>query len=132
MLTQKLGGGQRTRLLIRRILKRRQVSAERLHPTRRFIRFEKTQHTAGAGGKHRRAGLGAAVGKGEGFLRKNEQTPMFFVGKRDAFAGGKIERTHEQRRTKPQQSKRKERRKRVQAEKSRGNQRDGTDGTGCR
>lgn len=132
MLTQKLGGGQRTCLLIRRILKRWQGSTERLHPTRRFIRFEETQHTAGAGGKHRRAGLGAAARKGEGFLRKNEQTPMFFVGKRNAFAGGKIERTHEQRRTKPQQSKCKERRKRVQAEKSRGNQRDGTDGTGCR
>ena len=95
MLTQKLGGSQRTRLLIGRIMKRRQVSAERLHPTRRFIRFEKTQHTAGAGGKHRRAGLGTAARKGEGFLRKNEQTPMFFVGKRDAFAGGKIERTHD-------------------------------------
>ena len=95
MLTQKLGGGQRTSLLIRRILKRRQGRAERLHPTRGFIRFEETQHTAGAGGKHRRAGLSAAARKGEGFLRENKQTLMLFGGKRDAFAGGKIERTHD-------------------------------------
>ena len=52
MLAQKLGGGQRASLFIRRVLNLRQGNTEGLHTARCFIRFEIAEHTSGARAEH--------------------------------------------------------------------------------
>ena len=56
-------------------------------------------------------------GQGESVFGKRKQAAMLLDGKRNAFARRQGERTDDQRRGKPEKSQRKERRKRMQAEK---------------
>ena len=72
-LADGLRGGQRAGGFMRVERRRREIGKERRHLPRGLVRFQKAEHTAAAGGEHRRARSGMIDRGGKRFLRKAQK-----------------------------------------------------------
>ena len=112
--------------------RRREIGEERHHLPRGLVRLQKAEHTAAAGGEHRRARSGMIDRGGKRFPREVQKPRAFGVAERDALGFRERQRAEQRRRGQPEQRNEKQRRKGAQAEKRGGEQRRAADRAGGR